>query len=584
MDKKKSTFQDALMLTDKGYRDLKKAIAACTLTNFSMFIPAMVMLQVVMELLKPFTGGSISWTKMWIYFGLGIIGAVIVFLCNKNDYKKTYVVSYMESENTRIALAEHIRKLPMSVFNSKNLSELTTNLMGDVATSEHVLSHVYPQIISNVITITVVCIMFAFYDWRMALAIFISVPVAFFIIFASRRIQERLGKRHAQAKLEASEQVQEYIEGIKVVKACNLDSQQFQALEKALRTMKNLAIKFEFGSGVFVTGAQMLVQSGIGLTVFVGTSLLLSGKIELVPMLLCLLIVTRIYGPIITELTLLPELFYHQIAIRRMRTLMNIQPMEGDTEKPIKEYDIELKNITFRYNPQGEETIKNVNVTIPAGAITALVGPSGSGKSTLSRLIARFWDVNKGQVEIGCINVKELDPEHLMEYMSFVFQDVVLFNDTVYNNIKIGNMDATEEQLIAAAKAARCDEFIDKMPDGYRTVLGENGSTLSGGERQRLSIARALLKDAPIVLLDEATASLDPESESSIQQAIGRLIQGKTVLVIAHRLRTIAKADKIIVLDDGKVVEQGTHSELMKQNGLYKKLYTIQQESLGWSV
>ena len=301
-------------------------------------------------------------------------------------------------------------------------------------------------------------------------------------------------------------------------------------------------------------------------------------------MLLCLLIVTRIYGPIITELTLLPELFYHQIAIRRMSTLMNIQPMEGDTEKPVKEYDIQLKNISFRYNPQGEETIKNVNATIPAGAITALVGPSGSGKSTLSRLIARFWDVNKGQVEIGGIDVKELDPEHLMEYMSFVFQDVVLFNDTVYNNIKIGNMNATEEQVLAAAKAARCDEFIEKMPDGYQTVLGENGSTLSGGERQRLSIARALLKDAPIVLLDEATASLDPESESSIQQAIGRLIQGKTVLVIAHRLRTIAKADKIIVLDDGKVVEQGTHSELMEQNGLYKRLYTIQQESLGWSV
>lgn len=230
------------------------------------------------------------------------------------------------------------------------------------------------------------------------------------------------------------------------------------------------------------------------------------------------------------------------------------------------------------------KSIKNVNVTIPAGAITALVGPSGSGKSTLSRLIARFWDVNKGQVEIGGIDVKELDPEHLMEYMSFVFQDVVLFNDTVYNNIIIGNMNATEEQVLAAAKAARCDEFIDKMPDGYQTVLGENGSTLSGGERQRLSIARALLKDAPIVLLDEATASLDPESESCIQQAIGRLIQGKTVLVIAHRLRTIAKADKIIVLDDGKVIEQGTHSELMEQNGLYKRLYTIQQESLGWSV
>ena len=423
------------------------------------------------------------------------------------------------------------------------------------------------------ITITVVCSMFAFYDWRMALAIFISVPVAFLIIFASRRIQERLGKKHAQAKLEASEQVQEYIEGIKVVKACNLDSQQFQALEKALRTMKNLAIKFEFGSGVFVTGAQMLVQSGIGLTVFAGTSLLLNGKIELVPMLLCLLIVTRIYGPIITELTLLPELFYHQIAIRRMRTLMNIQPMEGDTEKPVKEYDIELKNISFRYNPQGEETIKNVNVTIPAGAITALVGPSGSGKSTLSRLIARFWDVNKGQVEIGGIDVKELDPEHLMEYMSFVFQDVVLFNDTVYNNIKIGNMSATEEQVLAAAKAARCDEFIDKMPDGYQTVLGENGSTLSGGERQRIAIARAMLKGAPVVILDEATAYIDPENEAVVQKAISALTAGKTLIVIAHRLSTIINTDNIVVVKDGTIHAQGTHDKLLETCPLYRDMW-----------
>lgn len=490
----------------------------------------------------------------------------------------------MESENARTSLAEHIRKLPMSVFNSKNLSELTTNMMGDVATTEHVLSHIYPQMISNMITITVVCVMFAFYDWRMALAIFISVPVAFLIIFASKRIQEKLGRKHDKAKLEASQQVQEYIEGIKVIKACNLDGEQFEALENALRTMKKLAIKMEFGSDVFVTGAQMILQSGIGITVFTGTSLLMSGKIELVPMLLCLTIVTRIYGPILTELTLLPELFYHKIAIKRMRTLMSIKPMEGDEQKPVKEYDITLNNVSFRYNDQGEDTIKSVDITVPAGGVTALVGPSGSGKSTVSRLIARFWDVDEGSVKIGGIDVKELDPEHLMEYMSFVFQDVVLFNDTVYNNIKIGNMDASEEQVLEAARAARCDEFANKMPNGYNTMLGENGSTLSGGERQRISIARALLKDAPIVLLDEATASLDPESEAYIQEAISRLIMNKTVLVIAHRLRTIETADKIIVLDEGKVVEQGTHKALMKKEGLYRRLYSIQQESLGWSV
>ncbi len=584
MDERKPKMQKTLMLTDKGYKDLKKAVAACTVTNFSMFIPSMIMLLVIMELMKPFTGGNVSWINMWLYFAGGIAGAVLVFLCSKNDYKKTYVVSYMESENARTSLAEHIRKLPMSVFNSKNLSELTTNMMGDVATTEHVLSHIYPQMISNMITITVVCVMFAFYDWRMALAIFISVPVAFLIIFASKRIQEKLGRKHDKAKLEASQQVQEYIEGIKVIKACNLDGEQFEALENALRTMKKLAIKMEFGSGVFVTGAQMILQSGIGITVFTGTSLLMSGKIELVPMLLCLTIVTRIYGPILTELTLLPELFYHKIAIKRMRTLMSIKPMEGDEQKPVKEYDITLNNVSFRYNDQGEDTIKSVDITVPAGGVTALVGPSGSGKSTVSRLIARFWDVDEGSVKIGGIDVKELDPEHLMEYMSFVFQDVVLFNDTVYNNIKIGNMDASEEQVLEAARAARCDEFANKMPNEYNTMLGENGSTLSGGERQRISIARALLKDAPIVLLDEATASLDPESEAYIQEAISRLIMNKTVLVIAHRLRTIETADKIIVLDEGKVVEQGTHKDLMKKEGLYRRLYSIQQESLGWSV
>ena len=582
-NKKIPWLQDALMLTDKGYKDLKGAIGACTITNFSMMIPAIVMIQVIVELMKPFTGGVISWQKMWILFAAGIAGAVIVFLCNKNDYKKTYVVSYMESENARTTLAEHIRKLPMSVFNSKDLSELTTNMMGDVGTTEHVLSHVYPQLIANAISVTVICIMLAFFDWRMALAVFASVPLAFLIIICSRSIQRKLGKKHADAKLAASDQVQEYIEGLKVIKACNLDGEKFSALENALGTMRNLAIKFEFGTGVFVTGAQVILQAGVGITVFAGVSLLTSSSIDLIPMLMCLLIVTRIYGPIQTELTLLPELLYHQIAIKRMRALMDYSPMEGG-ETPLEKYDIKFENVHFRYNENGEETIKDVSVTIPADSITALVGPSGSGKSTLSRLIARFWDIDKGSLTIGGVHINSLDPEHLMGYMSFVFQDVVLFNDTIYNNIRIGNMEASKEEVLAAAKAARCDEFAEKLPDGYETLLGENGSTLSGGERQRLSIARALLKNAPIVLLDEATASLDPESEASIQHAISTLIEGKTVIVIAHRLRTIAQADKIIVLDKGRVAEEGTHHELIEKNGLYHRLFTIQQESLGWSV
>ncbi|MGL5515034.1 MAG: ABC transporter ATP-binding protein, partial [Sporomusa sp.] len=519
--KKTPRLQDALMLTVKGYRDLKGAIIACTLTNFSMMIPAGVMLYTIMELIKPLTGEEISWQKMWIIFACGLVGAVIVFICSKNDYKKTYVVSYMESEHARTSLAEHIRKLPMSVFNSKDLSDLTTYMMGDVATSEHVLSHIIPQLFANAISVTIICIMLAFYDWRMALAVFITVPLAFLVIIASRKIREKLSKSHVSAKMAASGQVQEYIEGIKVIKACNLDGEKFDALENALRTMRNLAIKMEFGTGVFVTGSQVVLQAGLGLTVLVGSTLLSGGQIELVPMLMFLLIVTRIYGPILTELTLLPELLYHQVALKRMRTLMSIEPMEGDTEKEINDFDVEFDNVNFSYNKNGEETIKNMTVTIPANGITALVGPSGSGKSTMARLIARFWDVDSGKITIGGVDIKTLDPEHLMEYMSFVFQDVILFNDTVYNNIKIGNVNATEEEVMAAAKAACCDEFVQRMPDGYDTLLGENGSTLSGGERQRLSIARALLKDAPIVLLDEATASLDPENEALIQQAIG---------------------------------------------------------------
>lgn len=583
-ERKQITYlQSALMLSDKGYKDLKKAIAACTLTNISMILPTIIMIQVIMELIKPFTKEEISWTKLWILFGAGIASAFIVFLCTKNDYKKTFIVSYLESENARTSIAEHIRKLPMSVFNSKDISELTTNLMGDVATTEHVLSHIYPQLISNAITITLISIMIAFFDWRMALAIFVSVPLAFLIIVGSRGLQRKLGKKQAEAKLAASEQVQEYIEGLKVIKACNMDGARFETLEHALRKMRSLAIRFEFGTGVFVTGAQVILQAGVGLTVFAGISLLAGGMIELIPLLMCLLIVTRIYGPIQTELTLLPELFYHQIAIKRMRALMDLVPMEGN-ETHIEQFDIRFDKVSFRYNEGCKETIKNVSVSIPSGGVTALVGPSGSGKSTISRLIARFWDTEQGSITIGGVNIKTLDPEHLMSYMSFVFQDVILFHDTIYNNIRIGNMDATREQVIAAAKAACCDEFVHKLPQGYDTLLGENGSTLSGGERQRLSIARALLKNAPIVLLDEATASLDPESEAFIQQAISALIENKTVIVIAHRLRTIVDADKIIVMNEGSVAEEGTHEELLDQKGLYHKLYRIQQESLGWSI
>ncbi|BAH05107.1 ABC transporter ATP-binding protein [Clostridium kluyveri] len=579
--------KEMLMLTDKGYSDLKKAIIACTITNLSLMLPFGVTIGIFTELLKPLMGQKISWTIMWILFGAGIISAILVFIASKNDYKKTYVTSYMEAENTRISVSEHIRKLPMSFFNSKDLSELTTNIMGDCSTTEHVLSHIIPQLCANAISITIICAMLAIFDWRLALSIFCTVPIALLVILGSKKIQNKLGEKHVDAKLKASGQVQEYLEGIKVIKACGLDGSKFSSLDSSLRLMKKMAIKMEFGTGIFVTGAQMIIQAGVGLTVFVGVYLLTEGKIELIPLLMFLLIVVRIYGPVVVELTLLPELFYHRIATKRMRTLINTPVMEGDTQTQITNWNIDFENVSFSYNnknPQEDVVIKNLTVSIPSDTITALVGPSGCGKSTISRLIARFWDVNKGRIKIGGVDVKTLDPEYLMSYMSFVFQDVILFNDTVYNNIRIGNLEATEHQVMEAAKAACCDKFVNELPDGYQTTLGENGSTLSGGERQRISIARALLKNAPIVLLDEATASLDPENEVWIQQAISKLISGKTVIVIAHRLRTVAGADKIIVLNEGKLVEEGTHDTLIKNKGLYERLYNIQQESLGWSV
>lgn len=578
--------QTRLMLSDKGYSDLKKAIAACTLTNLSMMIPFAITIQIFGELLKPLLGQTIDVTKLIILFIIGILGAVLVFLASKNDYQKTYVASYLEAETTRVRVAEQIRKLPMSFFNQKNLSELTTNIMGDCATSEHVLSHIIPQLTANAISITLICLMLAVFDWRLALTVFGTVPAAFLIILITRKIQRIYGEKHVEAKLRASDQVQEYLEGIKVIKACGLQGEKFKALQEALKTMRVMSIKMEFIYGIFITGAQVIMQSGIGLTVFAGTYLLTGGQIELIPLLMFLLIIVRIYGPILTELTLLPELLYMRISSQRMRMLMTADRMEGD-EIPIKAFDIAFEHISFSYDAakKSDNTVlHDVHITLPAKSITALVGPSGSGKSTIAKLIARFWDPDAGVIRIGGVDIKTVEPEHLMSYMSFVFQDVILFNDTIYNNIKIGRMEASAEEVMAAARAASCDEFVDLMPNGYQTVLGENGGTLSGGQRQRISIARAILKDAPIVLLDEATASLDPENEVLIQQALSQLIADKTVIVIAHRLRTIAGADKIIVIADGRIVEEGTHGQLLNNHGLYAHLYRLQQESLGWSV
>ena len=576
-----SKLQKALFLSDKGYKDLKKAITACTITNLSMLLPFCVTVMIFSELLTPFVGGEIQWNHIWMLWGAGIVSAILVFLAAKNDYRKTYIASYKESNTTRVRIAEHLRKLPMSFFNTKDLSELTTNMMADCSSMESMLSSTIPPLIANIITSTLTCILLAFFDWRLALCIFCTMPIAFLIIWLSRNYQKKLFARQVDAKLAASDQVQEYLEGMKIIKSCGLSGSHFSALDNALLTMKKIAVKVEMAVGVFMSSASMVLQAGIGITIFVGAILLVNGSIELLPLLMFLLMATRIYGPFLAILSQLSTLLNLNVVTERMRTLLTTPAMEGNG-KTVPNCDIEMDHVTFRYNT--EDVIKDVSCKIPQGSVAALVGPSGSGKSTISKLIARFWDIQGGTIRVGGKDVRQMEPENLMKYMSFVFQDVTLFNDTVMNNIRLGNPNATDEQVTAAAKAAYCNEFVREMPDGYQTLLGENGSTLSGGERQRISIAHALLKDAPIILLDEATASLDPENEVLVQKAIAKLVEGKTVIMIAHRLRTVVDADQILVLENGKLMEYGTHEELMAKKGLYQKLYHIQQESLGWAV
>lgn len=576
------TLNRLLLLDKKGQKGLRRAVVACVLSGLSLMIPFSITLLVFIELLAPLTGETVSWTKLWLLFGAGAITFIVIFLLSKNEYKKTYVTSYSQSEATRLSVAEHMRQLPMSFFNTKDLSELSSNLMGDCTSLEEAMSNIVPQMIADIITAIIICVFMAFFDWRMALAIFIMLPISALILVLSQKLQERLFSRHVNAKLNAEKQTQEYLDGIKVIRACGLGGDRFKILDDAFIELRRLAIKVELGSGSITALSTMLLRSGIGIAVFVGTSLLVNGQIDFITLLMFLLISSRIYGPLLTTLTMLPDLLYLKVATGRLRTLMESEPMTGSNDRTISKSEIAFEHVSFSY---GKETVLNdVSFTVPEGHVTALVGPSGSGKSTISRLAARFWDADSGVVKLGGIDVKTLEPEHLMQKFSFVFQDVTLFNDTIENNIRIGKPDASIGEIRDAARAACCDEFIEKLPDGYDTMLGENGATLSGGERQRISIARALLKNAPIIILDEATASLDPENEVSVQQAINRLVAGKTVLVIAHRLRTIAGADNIIVLEQGQVVEQGTHNELMEQHGLYEKLFSIQADNAEWSL
>lgn len=579
----KAFLQKKYALTKQGADDLVKGILYSVLAYISLMLPAALLALVLNALLAPLLGSGERGTNVALYVGSGIVILAVIFVMHYLQYTVTYMGTYEESERRRIALAEKLRTLPLRFFHEHDLSDLTGTIMGDCAGFEHAFSHTVPQFWGSMISTAIVCVALLVYDWRMGLALLWVAPAAFAIVFLSRKLQTVQGKKHIAAKLDLAEGIQECLETVQDIKACNLEEQYLKKLDAKMDRAEKAQISSEMLSASLVTTGQMFLRLGLASVIVVGNSLMMKGETTLFSYILFLIAASRLYDPLSSAMSNMAELFSVDLQVERLKRIQNYKEEDREKTYQTNGYDITFDHVKFSYEPS-KPVLRDVSFTAKQGQVTALVGPSGGGKSTVANLAAGFYEVDGGKIMLGGTDIAPIDPASLMKDFSVVFQNVVLFNNTIMENIRVGRKDATDEQVITAAKAARCHDFIEKLPKGYQTVIGENGSTLSGGECQRLSIARALLKDAPVILLDEATASLDVDNETEIQEAISRLVKGKTVLVIAHRMRTVENADKIIVLDGGVVAESGTHEELMKKNGLYARLVKLQTESSNWKL
>ena len=566
-------------LSKQGAKDFIKASLACAITDLLLMLPVGLLYLLVEDLLK----GPIPNSHYYIY-GFGTIGIILLLaLSNYIQYNLTFFTTYKESGIRRISLAERLRKLPLSFFGKKDLTDLTSVILKDCEVLEHNFSHVMGQFVGAILSTCIIAISLFFINWKLAVAALWILPITLLIVGTSGKVQNIFSKKKNDANLECLDGIQECIETIKELKANNCEKEYLQGLNAKIENVEKKSLKAELMTAVFVANSSLLLKLGIGTVALVGASLLVKNEITVMTFFMFLLVVSRIYEPMSTALMNLAAIIAQRLNVERMNEFNDYKIQEGTDELKNKGYDIEFKNVDFSYDSQ-ESVLKNVSFIAKQGEVTALVGPSGGGKSTVSKLCARFYDIDKGNITLGGEDISKIDPETILKQYSIVFQDVNLFDNTILENIRIGKKGATDEEVLKAAKEANCDEFVQNLPDGYNTVIGENGCHLSGGERQRLSIARALLKDAPIILLDEATASLDAENETKIQEAISKLIKNKTVLIIAHRMRTVTNADKIVVLKDGAVSEYGTPKELIESNGIFKNMVQKQQKTESWKL
>ena len=573
------TIQEKTASSKQGAKGIIKGIIACAFQNMAFMLPTTLLYFLVSDMF----GGGVQGGRITFYVVGCVICFALIFLTTWFQYNNTYFTTYEESGKRRLSLAERLRKLPLSFFGKRDLADLTSTIMSDCEVIEKSTSHFIPGLFGSLISTILIAAGLFVFDWRMALAALWVIPVSVLIVILSYKVQDKVLVKFMTAKMSCADGIQEYIETVRDLKANNAEGNYLSGLKNKIKGVEKSNIKAELTTAVFVTGAGMVLKLGIATVALVGSALLVNGTLGVLTFFMFLLVASRLYDPMQAALQNLAAIIAMRTNVARMNEILEYPVQTGNDTLTNSGYDVVFDHVGFAY-PGGEVVLKDVSFTAKQGEVTALVGPSGGGKTTVSRLAARFWDIRKGKITVGGMDVAEIDPEKLMSLYSIVFQDVTLFDNTIMENIRLGKKGATDEEVMAAARLANVDEFAEKLPEKWNTNIGENGCELSGGERQRISIARAFLKDAPIILLDEATASLDVENETMIQSAISRLIKDKTVLIIAHRMRTVAGADKIVVLADGVVAEQGKPNELYNKNGIYARMVDLQSASGKWKI